>query len=90
MVVGLFLRIWKDGQPRKRLCMPNELLQTHNESEFNRISLLAVTRRFDEFISKCMDDQGKPKAPSLGDIAQARACLPINYKNSFIPKVGKK
>lgn len=70
--------------------MVNPLLQTHDESEFNRISLLAVTRRFDEFIGKCMDEQGKPKAPAAGELAQARACLPINYKNSFIPKVGKK
>jgi hypothetical protein len=50
-------------------------------------ALKALTRRFDEFVGQCMDDAGKPRAPSPKALAQARACLPPETtKNGYASK----
>lgn len=52
-------------------------------------ALRLLTTHFDDFIGECMDEDGKPKAPSPKALAQARACLPAAYKHAHKPKVKK-
>jgi hypothetical protein len=54
--------------------------------EILRLSLEAVTKSFDEFVGKCLDEDGKPKAPNIGAIMKARGCLPSYCKHSFEKK----
>lgn len=50
-------------------------------------SLKALTEEFDDFIGSCTDENGQPKAPAIGDLMKAKACLPNGYKNAFKKKV---
>jgi hypothetical protein len=40
----------------------------------------------DEFISECIGEDGKPKAPSYKSLMKVRGYLPESYKNSIIKK----
>lgn len=53
-------------------------------------ALRILTKHFDTFIGECMDENGKPKAPSTKALMQARACLPAQYANAFKPKTKDK
>lgn len=41
-----------------------------------RMALRALTAAFNEFVAACVDENGKPRAPSARALAKARGCLP--------------
>lgn len=51
-----------------------------------KTALLHTYERMDALISECLDEQGKPRAPSASAIASARQFLPEPLKNSFKEK----
>jgi hypothetical protein len=64
--------------------------QTLQEKILLEHAIRAVTDHFNDFIGQCMDENGKPKAPSMGDLMKARACLPTRCPHAFVPKEKKK
>jgi hypothetical protein len=67
--------------------MSQELLQ---EKALLQHAVHALTDHFNEFIGQCMDENGKPKAPAMGELMKARACLPARCEHAFQPKEKKK
>jgi len=53
------------------------------------IAVGAVSDQFNLFIGECMDENGKPKAPSMQALMRARAILPPRCEHAFQPKVKK-
>lgn len=47
------------------------------------LSLRKLSEAFDRFVGACMDEKGKPKAPSAGDLAKARGYLPPYCHNAY-------
>lgn len=55
--------------------------------EWTLRTVLAHTyERMDALISECLDENGRPKAPSAAVVAEARKFLPAPLKNSFVEK----
>jgi hypothetical protein len=52
------------------------------------ISIRKLSEAFDEFISKCVDADGKPVAPDRKSLMQAKACLPP-YCSQALSKHGR-
>ena len=50
------------------------------------IALKVLSTRFDEFVSACLDAEGKPAAPARKDVMRARACLPPYCKYALTNK----
>lgn len=46
-----------------------------------------ITDRFNAFLALCVDENGKPKAPTAKDVAKARGYMPTRCSMSFTPKV---
>jgi hypothetical protein len=66
---------------------------SETKSDDLRVMELAVkqlTDHFNEFIGSCMDANGKPIAPPMKALMQARACLPARCEHAFQPKEKKK
>lgn len=51
-----------------------------------KLALDAITKHFNEFISQCIDSEGKPITPTARAVAQARACIPKGHSMSFTKK----
>ena len=47
------------------------------------LSLKVMSEQLDKLIGACLDENGKAKAPSSREIAQARGYLPPYCKNAF-------
>lgn len=60
-------------------------LESFNEW-ITKTALMHTYERMDALISECLDEQGKPRAPSASAIASARQFLPEPLKNSFKEK----
>lgn len=52
------------------------------DTDILKLSIDKLSSALDKLIDSCIDGE-EIKAPSKGDIMQARACLPKGYKNSF-------
>lgn len=51
------------------------------------IAIKCLTKEFDEFISCCIDEHGKPKAPNMGELMKAKGSIPsVGYNNGFVKK----
>lgn len=46
-------------------------------------AIAALTNRLSALTVECMDEHGKPKAPSKKVLMRARAALPSQYSGSF-------
>src|SRR5690242_14355814 len=44
------------------------------EDAVEALALRAITAHFNTFIAACMTEDGKPRAPTTGQLAAARAC----------------
>lgn len=53
------------------------------DKEVLELSLLALSKQFDEFVAACVDPEGQPKQPSFGAAMKARGCLPPYCDMSF-------
>jgi hypothetical protein len=53
------------------------------QNNIETIAINAITDEFDLFISSCIDEQGKPKQPSMRDLMRARGCLPARCANTL-------
>ena len=47
------------------------------------LALFKLSEKFDEFIAECMDENGKPIAPSHKSIMRARGYLPPSCKTAL-------
>lgn len=54
-----------------------------------KLAVDAVSMQFNAFIGECMDENGKPKAPSMQALMRARATLPPGCEHAFQPKEKK-
>lgn len=54
------------------------------DSEVLEIVVKKLTENFNELIKACVDESGKPKAPQMKDVMQARACLPKGYDMTLV------
>lgn len=54
-----------------------------NDRKVLQISLEKITMAFNEFISECLDDDSKPKAPQMKALMRARACLPAKCSKTL-------
>ena len=54
-----------------------------SDTKILELSVSSLTKAIDAFIDACLVN-GKPAAPNIQAIAQARACLPAGYKHSFV------
>lgn len=50
------------------------------------LSLKSLSKALDSFVSSCLNEEGKPKAPDYRAIMQAKACLPPYCDNAFQKK----
>lgn len=46
-------------------------------------ALRVMTRKLDDLIGECMDENGKPKAPTMRALMTARGYLPPDFKNAL-------
>ncbi len=51
--------------------------------DIDLIAIRALTSAFNEFVAACVDEHGKPRAPSRGALAKARGCLPPGSTMSY-------
>lgn len=65
------------------------LHQTISDTKILEIAIRVLSTHFDEFITSCMDEHGKPKAPMHKDLAKARGYLPAHCKNAYIKTASK-
>ena len=54
-----------------------------NERMIDRIAIRALSAAFDEFVAACVDEHGKPRAPSVKALAKARGYLPPGATMSY-------
>lgn len=47
------------------------------------IALRKLSEAFDAFVSACIDESGKPKAPTQQALAKAKGYLPPYCKNAY-------
>lgn len=59
------------------------------DAELLELSIAALTRNFDAFIGACMDADGKPTAPTMKALMQARACLPPSAAHALTKEKAK-
>lgn len=57
-------------------------------SNIERIAIRALSAAFNEFVAACVDENGKPRAPSAKALAKARGCLPPGASMSYGYKEG--
>jgi hypothetical protein len=69
--------------------MITELDGKKSEVHVLEAAIRIVSDHFNTFIGQCLDENGKPKAPSMGDLMKARACLPAHCEYAFQPKEKK-
>jgi hypothetical protein len=67
----------------------DEMKQLENTSmvtseDILMLSISALSEAFNDLISECMDEYGKPKRPTMKAIMRARGCLPPQYSTSLI------
>jgi len=48
--------------------------------------IAALTKHLDKLVGACMDQNGKPKAPSYQDLMRARGALPSTAKHALTKK----
>lgn len=48
-----------------------------------------VTEALDKLVGACMNEQGKPQAPTYRELMEARGMLPKRCENSFPEKAAK-
>lgn len=59
------------------------------EKRILELAITALSVHFNDFIGACMDANGKPIAPPMKALMQARACLPARMEHAFQPKEKK-
>jgi len=47
------------------------------------LALKVMYINLNDLITECIDEDGKPKKPSRGDLMRARACLPPQYSQTL-------
>lgn len=56
------------------------------DKEILELSLKKLSLAFDEFISECLTEDGKPKEPTIQAIMKSKGYLPSYCKNSYKKK----
>lgn len=54
-----------------------------SEQSIDLIALKIITTRLDEFVAECVDENGKPRAPSQQALAKVRGYLPHGCKMAY-------
>lgn len=57
-----------------------------SEQSIDLIALKIITTRLDEFVAECVDENGKPRAPSHQALAKVRGYLPPACKMAYKAK----
>ena len=55
-------------------------IQPQHDIEILTLALKKTYEAMDLFIDDCLDNQAKPKAPSVKSLMRIRACLPKPYR----------
>lgn len=58
-----------------------------SDEKILELALQKLSAEFDGFISECIDENQKPKCPSMQAIMRAKGCLPFGLKNAYKKKV---
>ena len=56
------------------------------EKQILEIAIKKLTVAFDEFVGDCLDEEGKPKQPSMQALYRARGTLPVWCNNTIVKK----
>ncbi len=52
------------------------------DTKILELSIKAISEQLDSLLKDCVDEKGKPKAPSMRSIMTSRASLPYGYEMS--------
>jgi hypothetical protein len=51
--------------------------------DIDELALRKLSEAFDRFVGACMDEHGKPRAPTVQDLAKARGYLPPYCEHAY-------
>lgn len=58
-------------------------MSTESGNHILKLSIIKLSEAFDEFVSECLDEDGKPQQPDHRALAKARGYLPPYCKNAY-------
>ena len=58
-------------------------MSTESGNAILKLALIKLSEAFDELVSECLDEDGKPQQPDHRALAKARGYLPPFCKNAY-------